>query len=654
VVAAHGNKSFAITPDVNYHLDSVMVDGARVDSTTSYTFRNVRAAHTLTAKFSIISYTITVTQGAHGTIAPGTTVVPVHGSQAFAITPDAGYHVDSVKVDGAKVDSTTSYTFSNVTADHAITAFFSVNMYTLSVNTVGGGTVAKAPDQPTYVHGTNVSLTALPSVGWSFTAWSGDASGVTNPLGVAMTSNKTITATFTQDSSYLVEYRSFSPDSIALDRDTKGKIGKYNKRKADKNEFMFVMAAPGTSVSLKLSFSMATTGVLTHGLDTILSWSHLKSVTGTVTVASGDTVVVSGIGDKGKPVKVAYDWSTAPTHTKGTVVAYIRNQPRLPMPNRVNALFESFEQGGFAATLGLLVGKDHSSDSGKQYGWLLAPKYTDVLKTLYVPKTGTQHTGRPGGLDVFLGGKAISNRQKSIPPTKHNNMLLAEMVAVKFNIVASAMAKIPVGFGELVYNDGTANPLNGRTVKQIAALGDTLIMGDYSFGVHTFADSATFAGVYAALRAINSAFEGPMDTLDFASKLHLKGVRPLASIPYLRAGSTMPARIVPAEVALYETPREFRLEQNYPNPFNPTTTIGFELPEASRVTLKVYNILGQQVATLLDNQEMLDGDQEVTFDANGFSTGVYFYRLTAESVADPEEGTTSQTFTSIMKMILMK
>jgi hypothetical protein len=656
VVAAHANKSFAITPDVNYQLDSVMVDGARVDSATSYTFHNVRAAHTLTAKFSVIAYTVTVTQGAHGTIAPGTTLVPVHGSQAFAITPDAGYHVDSVKVDGAKVDSTTSYTFSNVTADHAITAFFSINMYTLTVNAVGGGTVGKAPDQATYAHGTNVSLTALPSVGWSFTAWSGDASGVTNPLGVAMTSNKTITATFTQDSSYLVEYRSFSPDSIALDKDVKGKFGKYNKRKADKVEFEFNLVSPGASTQLKLTLSMVSTGSLSQGMspyDTLAWWTNSKVVT-IGSSAAGDTFHVHGWGIKGKPIKVTYEWSTAPTHTKGTVAAYILNQPRLPMPNRVNALFESFEQSGFATTLGLLVGRDRTLDSAKQYGWLLAPKYTDVLKTLYVAKTGSQHSGPPKGLDKFLTEKPLVKRQKSIPPSKHNNALLAEMVAVKFNIVASAMEKIPAGFGELVYNDGTSNPLNGLMVKQIAALGDTMMMGYYAFGVHTFADSASFARIYTALKAINDAFEGPVDTLDFATKLHLKGVRPLASVPYLRAGTTQPAKIVPADVALYEAPLEYRLDQNYPNPFNPTTTISFELPEVSRVTLKVYNILGQQVAALLDNQEMEDGAQEVTFDANAFATGVYFYRLTAESVADPEEGTVSQSFTSIRKMMLIK
>jgi hypothetical protein len=72
----------------------------------------------------------------------------------------------------------------------------------------------------------------------------------------------------------------------------------------------------------------------------------------------------------------------------------------------------------------------------------------------------------------------------------------------------------------------------------------------------------------------------------------------------------------------------FALRQNYPNPFNPSTTIGYELPHASRVSLKIYNVLGQEVATLV-NEEKPAGVHEVRFDGSGLSSGVYFYRLRA-------------------------
>jgi len=228
------------------------------------------------------------------------------------------------------------------------------------------------------------------------------------------------------------------------------------------------------------------------------------------------------------------------------------------------------------------------------------------------------------------------------------------MVAVKFNIVASAMEKIPLGFGELVYNDGTSNPLNGLMIKQIAALADTAMMGRYAFNVHEFADSAVFANLYATLDTINDAFEGPVDTVDFGAGLHLKGVRTLQSVPYLRAGTVPPARIVPRIVPLEEEPIAYRLAQNYPNPFNPTTTISFELPIPSLVTLKVYNMLGQEVATLLDNEELEDGTQEIVFNATSLATGVYFYRMTAEGLTDESRGIEGDYFTSVKKMMLVK
>lgn len=74
-------------------------------------------------------------------------------------------------------------------------------------------------------------------------------------------------------------------------------------------------------------------------------------------------------------------------------------------------------------------------------------------------------------------------------------------------------------------------------------------------------------------------------------------------------------------------PREFTLNQNYPNPFNPATTITFTLQENSYVSLKVFDILGRDVATLVNKQLPAGKQHQVTFDASKLSTGMYFYRL---------------------------
>ena len=88
-------------------------------------------------------------------------------------------------------------------------------------------------------------------------------------------------------------------------------------------------------------------------------------------------------------------------------------------------------------------------------------------------------------------------------------------------------------------------------------------------------------------------------------------------------------------------PGEFSLEQNYPNPFNPSTKIKFTLPSKASVVLKVFNILGKEIATLV-NGEQDAGNYTVEFDASTLKSGVYFYRLEAGS------------FTETKKMILMK
>ncbi|HXF99601.1 MAG TPA: PQQ-dependent sugar dehydrogenase [Bacteroidota bacterium] len=90
-----------------------------------------------------------------------------------------------------------------------------------------------------------------------------------------------------------------------------------------------------------------------------------------------------------------------------------------------------------------------------------------------------------------------------------------------------------------------------------------------------------------------------------------------------------------------ERPARYRLEQNYPNPFNPSTEIRYHLPEASHVLLKVFNILGHEVATLV-NQMQEPGVKTIRFDANGLASGVYLYRLQAGQ------------FTETRKMILAR
>lgn len=74
-------------------------------------------------------------------------------------------------------------------------------------------------------------------------------------------------------------------------------------------------------------------------------------------------------------------------------------------------------------------------------------------------------------------------------------------------------------------------------------------------------------------------------------------------------------------------PQNFELVQNYPNPFNPTTTIEYALPKAGQVSLKIYNVIGQEIASLVDGFQSA-GSYSLSYDASGTPSGVYFYKLT--------------------------
>jgi hypothetical protein len=116
----------------------------------------------------------------------------------------------------------------------------------------------------------------------------------------------------------------------------------------------------------------------------------------------------------------------------------------------------------------------------------------------------------------------------------------------------------------------------------------------------------------------------------YIDNLTILGVPPF-SIPGLQTKLTDEIVVtVPSEDAI---PNEFSLEQNYPNPFNPSTVISYQLPVSGSVTLKVYDVLGNEVATLV-SEEKPAGNYEVEFDASGLSSGIYFYQLKARSFVE--------------------
>ena len=153
---------------------------------------------TVTAIFTQDQYTLTINIVGNGTVTKDPDQVTyTYGTMVTLIAiPDTGWNFSHWS--GDLMGNTTPNTIT-MTGHKIVTAHFTQNQYTLTINTVGNGNITKNPDQTTYTHGTIVILIAVPNTGWSFSQWSGDLTGSTNPDTITMTINKTVTATFTQD-----------------------------------------------------------------------------------------------------------------------------------------------------------------------------------------------------------------------------------------------------------------------------------------------------------------------------------------------------------------------------------------------------------------------------------------------------------------------
>ncbi|MBS4016072.1 MAG: SBBP repeat-containing protein [Candidatus Latescibacteria bacterium] len=151
VVNGGQDAPFTMTPNPNCHIDSVIVDGANQGAIANYTFYTVIANHAITAYFSEDpTYTITATAYGPGTITPSGSVIVYAGvDTTFIITPNPDCQTDSVVIDGVNQGVLTSHTFTSVSANHTIDAYFSSLIpvtYTISASATPGGTIIPSGD----------------------------------------------------------------------------------------------------------------------------------------------------------------------------------------------------------------------------------------------------------------------------------------------------------------------------------------------------------------------------------------------------------------------------------------------------------------------------------------------------------------------------
>src|SRR5467141_1189208 len=166
LVDSGSTPSFTITPNTGYYIADVHVDTVSVGPVPKYAFSSVSTNHTIEASFAIQTFSVVSTAGEHGTITPSGKVVLNYGAtQKYAITPDAGYHVLDVLVDGSSVGAVTSYMLTNVNATHTIDASFAINQFSIVAIADSHGTIS--PSGKVLVDsGSTPSFTITPGAGY--------------------------------------------------------------------------------------------------------------------------------------------------------------------------------------------------------------------------------------------------------------------------------------------------------------------------------------------------------------------------------------------------------------------------------------------------------------------------------------------------------
>ncbi|MDA0907265.1 MAG: T9SS type A sorting domain-containing protein [Bacteroidetes bacterium] len=262
--------------------------------------------------------------------------------------------------------------------------------------------------------------------------------------------------------------------------------------------------------------------------------------------------------------------------------------------------------------------------------------YAEIMDDIIVPANNATNGGGGWNFDSWEGGIGSYSPQSIITGSDHGSFESGD--EPDYQLRAGYM----VGADPYIHAwDGDAgDPGYNQFVGNSATVGDSSQAGMYR--LLTILSTIEFSGVNASAKNFDFPTGSEVTTIPFQLAVNDNDGTSRDAQYAWSSKSTSQWWNTPSEwevvamvgsEATYTSneptpmPSSFELKQNYPNPFNPTTTIQFSLATAQNVTLEVYNMLGQKVATLVQNQPMTAGIHTQSFDASALASGMYIYKL---------------------------
>jgi hypothetical protein len=478
--------------------------------------------------------------------------------------------------------------------------------YSLTTQTAGSGTIRKSPADSSYLIGAQVVLTAEPALGWKFDGWSGNLTGTRNPETVLMDANKTIAATFSQIPAGQFEVRRTIVGSGVVMAEPPGPYYSSGTVATLRARPAWDSMLDGWSGDVSGTDTVVTITMNGHKSVTA-TFRKLKTCGLTVRPAlhgsvnlepSGGTYVEGSQVQLRAQAETGWEFHEWTGDVNGVVnpqsVTLNENKEVRAVFRKIGggvrllgAMHDSYVQGSFSASRNfnadsLLRVREGSSDLNRYRAYVqfdVSGATGNVLGA--VLKMRVRPVGLPDGKGVKAGVYAVSTDTWT-------------ETALNWSGAPSAGALI-----------------DSATVSSVGM--------EYSWDVGTYV-----AGEVAGDKKVSLMLKdyAAMDKrIDFERREDGKG-------PVLLILTNTPVGIEEEEMV----PTRYALHQNYPNPFNPETSIRFDLPNNGWISLKVYDSLGREVATLVD-QQMQQGIHQVRWNAGAMPSGVYLCQLKAGTFA---------------------